>query len=69
MILGKVGMCVGRCTNLEQIFGLFALKRKMGSNDWQLYPPMHKLHKRLVMIDMFSFREEDGLAKMKLKVL
>ena len=40
----------------------------MGSNDWQLYPPMHKLHKRLAMIDMFSFREGDGLAKKKSKV-
>ena len=38
------------------------------SNDWQVYPPMHKLHKVLVMIDMFSFHEEDGLAMMKLKV-
>ena len=41
---------------------------KMGSNDWQVYPPIHKLHKRLVMIDMFSFHEEDGLAIIKLKV-
>ena len=38
------------------------------SNDWQVYPPMHKLHKRLVMIDMFSFHEEDGLAKMNFKM-
>ena len=29
---------------------------------------MHKLHKRPVMIDMFSIHEEEGLAKMKLKV-
>ena len=29
---------------------------------------MHKLHKRLVKINMFSFHEEDGLAMIKLKV-
>ena len=40
---------------------------KMGSNDWQVYPPIHKLHKRLVMIDIFSFHEEIGWPKWILK--
>ena len=59
---------LGDAQILSEYLAYLPRKEKMGSNDWQLYLPMHKLQKRLVMIDMISFREEDGLAKMKLKL-
>ena len=68
MILGKWACLLGDAQILCKYLAYLPLKEKMGSNDWQVYLPMHILYKRLVMIDMFSFHEEDGLAKMNFKM-